>query len=122
MSEDFKLLSDGEIAAQIRAGMTPQATLRVQARQMKALDRIATTLEALLAQRGAYPVMPPPVEVAAAEAKAAKWRGDEDVIEPLAGPLPTAVEHLAGQSPIDVGPATDLDDAGTPRARRRRSA
>lgn len=108
MSEDFKLLSDGEIAAQIRAGMVPQATLRVQARQMKALDRIADAAEKLVALLSMSRIAAPPT-------------GD-DVIEPLAGPLPTAVEHLAGQSPIDVGPATDLDDAGTPRARRRRSA
>ena len=123
--EEFQLLSDSEIAHQIRAGMAAQATLRIQARQMKALDRIADATEdiaKLLALRNipiggfaAGEVYNPEPIMSAVET----WAGDHE-------PGTTLSIEPEGEGPggsiVSVGPATDLEDAGTPRVRRRRGA
>ena len=100
MSAEFALLSDAEIAAQIRAGMVPQATLRVQARQMKALDRIADALETLVAEFR--------------PATATSGFASGEVYKP------EVAEQTEVSVTVPIGPATDLEDAGTPRVRRRR--
>lgn len=142
MSEDFKLLSDTEIATQIRAGMVPQATLRVQARQMKALDRIANSLEVIVTLL-AHPAQPtkvfPPIDTAEVEAAEARAFGHKTVTLPARHTPPGPIHYEPPADPgagepgttisIDpeepgahVGPATEIADAGTPRARRRRGA
>ena len=46
-SEVNSITADQEILAQVAAGMTPQATVRIQIRQMKALERIADAAETI---------------------------------------------------------------------------
>ena len=84
--------SDQEILHQVAAGMVPQATVRIQIRQMKAMERIADELSKI---------------------EGHLWRPDP---EPVSEPIykESVVEE------IPVGPATDLVDAGMPRVRRHR--
>jgi hypothetical protein len=100
--------------------MVPQATLRVQARQMKALDRIANSLEViatLLADRPAQPtkLIPVPTPPVGGELVPAQNFSIPLSEEPEA-------DTPGSDLPPEAGPATEIADAGTPRARRRRGA
>jgi hypothetical protein len=94
MSDEANSISaDQEILRQVAAGMVPQATVRIQIRQMKALERIADELSKI---------------------EGYLWRPDP---EPAAEPV-----YKESEPHTPTGPATELDDAGTPRVRRRRSS
>ena len=130
MSDDFQLLNDAEIAAQIRAGMVPQATLRVQARQMKALDRIAeelTKLAVLMEVIYAHPShgesWERPGNGLSQTQSAVQLRAmeAEDLVARAVHDPALDESGLDPEGAFPVGPATDLTDAGTPRARRRRA-
>lgn len=99
--EAHTISSDHAILQAVSAGMIPQAANLIQLRQMKALERIADALERL---EGELPlkVTIPSQQFTLAEIVAAS---------------PEAV--ILHDS--HVGPATDVEDPGTPRARRRRT-
>ncbi len=89
-----------DIGQLINGGQMPQATVRIQARQMLALERIADTLEKVLIY-----FQHPTSGV------------DTEAIITDAPSTPVTPQTDA----LSVGPATEHQDAGTPRLRRRRS-
>lgn len=137
MSEATEISSDEAILRATSSGMLPQATVLVQIRQMKALDRIAEGLEKLCAQLDNF-APTPPVLMAGRDNPYDGFSGGraggsvqvgptvitEGTYEDVVAKLREATQEIAYDDhgpTIPIGPATDVEDAGTPRARRRRS-